>query len=545
LLKGFPMFADLSHFAKEVIDGMVGHLLGDVHQTAPSYASVRLVFYICLLIDLALILWLRRRRKERDAGRAELEDRIKEEIEAPSDQRTGVPIGQRTNEIRDKLRRLDQEVRQQAVFFGLMMTVQLSGLLIFLQKAEQRWQITTALLPLLLVIYHAGNVWAEAPSSIAPALPKEDASRDTAQRKDRIARITRIRDQIAYSYGWQTIFVRYTVPAALVTLVGLVALWLATATPPPPVLSRFLGPDQPHAFHYGVLGAYLYVFLELGRRSVRHDITPMAILWCLITLVVGPPLAALMPFVFNQVGASDSSLWNQKAVWVLAGYSPRVVFRTLSAGALKALHADESSIQEDRRISLGRVQGIGIDEAERLAEEGITDVHALACVDPLRLMRDTRFDNWRILSWVDQALLITVVPEAVWRALLKYGYQGGTDISNLLDRFSDGADKPEETTLGKVAGETGLGLKNLWSALAHLLEDTRLRDLNAIANFVVSGAPLSTRAYPWSGNIPPTGEVSSLPSGQAPTPAAANAPTGKAEGGPEPGSPAGQPPHKQ
>ena len=69
------MFADLSHFAKEVIDGMVGHLLGDVHQTAPSYASVRLVFYICLLIDLALILWLRRRRKERDAGRAELEDR--------------------------------------------------------------------------------------------------------------------------------------------------------------------------------------------------------------------------------------------------------------------------------------------------------------------------------------------------------------------------------------------------------------------------------------------------------------------------------------
>jgi hypothetical protein len=53
---------------------------------------------------------------------------------------------------------------------------------------------------------------------------------------------------------------------------------------------------------------------------------------------------------------------------------------------------------------------------ERLIEEGVTDVANLANANPYRLRRNTRFDKRQFISWIDEALLMTYLPNA-WLAL--------------------------------------------------------------------------------------------------------------------------------
>jgi len=324
------------------------------------------------------------------------------------------------------------ERRQRTALLIIAVLLQVTGVIVVLESGL-RWEILVALLPFLIVTYHAQYLWVDAPLPTPNAMSSGDAT------------IKRVNDRLESYYHWEAIALRYVVPAVMLALAGFAALRVAEHTPEliQPYLSNY-------AFAYGLFGAYSFVYLELGRRSVRNDITPVSVLWALTTLVVGPPLAAVLPHVFSTSTATSTAdvggLWNEKAVWIFAGYAPKFVFGKLVAGVMKALHADTSSIQEDRQIPLGRVSGIGADEAERLAEEGIKNVHSLACVEPLRLMRDTRFDNWQIATWVDQALLISAVPEAVWRALIHRGYQGATDALWFLSRArpdKDDKDKKE------------------------------------------------------------------------------------------------------
>lgn len=274
------------------------------------------------------------------------------------------------------------------------------------------WQVLIALLPFLLVLYHSLNLWRR-----RLVLP-EDANV--------LHEVASLAASIKEHYGWKAIVARYVLPAALIPIVGLVEFRLIYDSQ---LLLGLSSVQRLVPFEYGLAGAYFFVFLEFGKRSVRNDITPVSILWCLITLTIGPALASLIPSVFE--GTLQGS-WNDRALWIFAGYSPRLVFRTLSHGVVKSLHVETGVIQEERKIPLGRICGIGPEEMERLAEEGIKDAHALACVEPVRLMRDTRFDNWSILSWLDQALLLSSIPENIWRELLKQGYWGATDVKILV-----------------------------------------------------------------------------------------------------------------
>jgi hypothetical protein len=375
-----------------------------------------LPFYVVFLaIDLGVIVGLRKTNEE-------LEE-LGEEIQNLRNEQKAV---ERTST--EKRRRLARQIRQKWIFLVLLLVVEATGLIVQLQPSGRRWETVVALLPLLLVLYHSANLWAGAPGIGIPKTGRQDALPSKGGRSPQA-----VIDRVQLFYHWETIGSRYVVPALLLPLVGAVAFAIASKRPdltPPPLL-RYL---EGGAFEYGLLGAYLYIFLELGRRSVRHDITQTTVIWCLITLVIGPPFAAALPYVFGggDHPQANYGLWNQKAVWIFAGYSPRILFQTLIQGVLKALGNDSSSVQATRQLPLSLVQGIGVDEAERWAEEGIKDVHALGCAEPVRLMRDTRFDNWRIISWIDQAIVISTVPEPIWRALIRRGFQGATDLGPLV-----------------------------------------------------------------------------------------------------------------
>ena len=368
---------------------------------------------------------------------------------------------------------------QRELQLTLLLVVEFAALLVILRPAGMRWQLAIALLPLLLVAYHAGHLWLEQPN------PQASHDADNAT----VVSFKRVRTRILHHYGWEAIFARYVIPGMIIAIVSLVEFRFIND--PGSLEPGIPAGTVDGAFKYGLIGAYLYIFLELGRRSVQHDITPVSLVWCLITLVVGPALAAVIPRVFNAatgVGASGTGgLWNEKALWLFAGYSPRLVFRTLALGVTTSLRA-ESAVQEENQIPLGRLAGMGRDEAERLAEEGIKDVHALACVDAVRLMRDTRFDNWRIASWVDQAILLGIVPDAVWRALTKRGYQGATDTFVLIRRDKGKTedlrkaltDVDVELILGDIAKEADVKEPVIREMLIRISNDLRTIDLSTL-----------------------------------------------------------------
>lgn len=338
----------------------------------------------------------------------------------------------------------------------------------------QPWQTLVAFLPTLIILYHSFNLWRERP------LQREGPAGGATWERGLVEA------EIDAYYGAGAITARYVLPALLLPIVG---LWQFAYVEGGSRFHLALTDGSLWPFEYGLFGAYVFVFMELGKRGVRNDITPVAVLWCLTTLVLGPALAALLPSVF--AGQQDAT-WGERAVWIFAGYSPRVVFRALERGVRRTLFEEEPIVREERRIPLERVSGIGMEEAERLAEEGIKDVHGLACVDPIRLMRDTRFDKWRILAWVDQALLISWVQEGVWRELLKRGYQGASDVSALVGPVGvpggrTMSDAEAQVILREIAHAAQTKEPVLKDELTRLIEDLRTRSLRALARYVLEG----------------------------------------------------------
>src|SRR5262249_47634255 len=74
------------------------------------------------------------------------------------------------------------------------------------------------------------------------------------------------------------------------------------------------------------------------------------------------------------------------------------------------------------------IRGIGSQIEERLAEEGIADVNALASAEPVQLFRNTSFDMRQILTWIDEAILIVTLPRR-WEALEDEGITGAIDLA--------------------------------------------------------------------------------------------------------------------
>lgn len=358
-----------------------------------------------------------------------------------------------------------------------------------------RWQVLIAFLPFFIVLYHALNLRRERPRFEG----LEPLGKTSTKPSEMLSRVQK---SIEAYYGADTIVARYVLPAALLPLVG---LWEFHFISVPGDFSVKLGDQLYWPFEYGLVGAYVFVFLDLGKRAVRNDITPVSILWWLTTLVVGPALAALLPTLFTPgifaPGISHPSsaatggqlpTWGERAIWIFAGYSPRIVLRSLERGVRRMLQ-EEEPVPNDHRLALTRLSGIGPEEAARLAEEGIRDVHGLACVDPVRLMRDTRFDNWQILSWVDRALLAYWVEENVWQELLRRGFQRATDLCGRPDGepARPVLDVGEgDAILEEIHKATGTTLPVLKHELTKLVEDPRTCACLVLARALAREPPL-------------------------------------------------------
>ncbi len=195
---------------------------------------------------------------------------------------------------------------------------------------------------------------------------------------------------------------------------------------------------------FGGLGAYVYVLLHLGQRYFQRDVTTGGAMWCAVNLVLGPLLAATLGELWPTGADGDSPQFGQACVFFLAGLAPRFITDRISDYARSLLNRKGSSEGTlTRYLPLVQLRGINGAIEDRLYEEGIFDVYGLATVNPFRLLRRTPFDKRQIASWIDEALLVTFVPQG-WQLLEQVGITGAIDLATYADDEEDSTATQED-----------------------------------------------------------------------------------------------------
>jgi hypothetical protein len=284
-------------------------------------------------------------------------------------------------------------------------------------------------------------------------------------------------------FGWSTLGFRFGVPAVLVVvIISCFATLLYSKTSP----QNYLWSDDfALGARYGGAGAYVYVLLYLSRRNFRHDITSNAAVWSAVDLVVGPLLGGIVALLWRSQGTAGG--FASSVVFFACGLAPKHVASVLEEAAKRLLRADDKSmLPAPRTRPLTMLRGITPSIAERLEEAGVEDVFGMAMADPARLMRNTPFDQRQIVSWIDEAILITAFPSK-WETLEALGVTGAIDVAWYYDIVLDGEQAlvqserdgsgtqtapPELAALAKAAD---LELSLLWGTAQRLYWDGQVQ----------------------------------------------------------------------
>jgi hypothetical protein len=329
-----------------------------------------------------------------------------------------------------------------------------------------------------LIAHHAIFLWL--------SRPRERDRRAVDRGAPRPESIVRAQSIIEGYFSLRTLLIRYGLPAIFLTLAGIISL--KALAEPQVAFSLFVDHSGTNATlpkniectlrgaRFGAVGAYVYVLVDLGRRVFRHDITSGSAMWCVVNLILGPVLAAVVALVWRMKGGDDQ-WWQDGVVLFFTGFAPKRVLAAIEQAGQQLLKLGPgTSVTETRLVPLGRVRGIGPQIEERLAEEGIYDVNALANAEPVRLVRNTSYDMRQIISWIDEAILIVTLPRS-WQSLEDAGVTGAIDLAWYYLDIRNGAIAPE---LKDLAAKAQISEGSLLSVVRRLWEDAQIQQIWAL-----------------------------------------------------------------
>jgi hypothetical protein len=225
----------------------------------------------------------------------------------------------------------------------------------------------------------------------------------------------------------------------------------------------------------GFVGAYVYMLLMLTDRARQRDVTTGIAAWAAAMPVLGPMMggvAALL--ILKGTGGGDS--FTQDAIYFVAGMLPRQFATIIQSGVRKMFPSGGAAVS--RTVPLATLRGVGPEVETRLEEEGIYDVSALAYASPHQLMRNTTYSSRQIVDWIDEALLISTVPDH-WEQLEKVGVTGAIDLawyaSNAGPADADGKD-----FIAKLAAEVKMAEPILRNVVVRLSQDAQVDELHKL-----------------------------------------------------------------
>jgi hypothetical protein len=350
------------------------------------------------------------------------------------------PRGKASREV---VRRFE-EMRILIFLFGLIMMVLVA---VYASAGGKEWGFALALLPFIMIVQHAmflrnvrqpilvprqgskqqqqhGKPAVPDPQHSPDGHPTSRAAPDDGDWWRPVLVAAKLTTKRYFSAS--SLAIRYGASAVAVLMVGLVAFLVVFG----PGQSMLLDHDLERPAMLGTVRAYVYVLLHLGYRNFTHDVTSGGAMWCSISLATGPILACAISY-FLVPTAQDSNP-GADAIFFMAGLSPRYVTSRVE-DLVKRTWGSSAAVgaPAPRIIPVTQVKGITPEIADRLAEEGIADVHGLAMADPLRLIRNTNFDRRLIVSWIDEAILITTLPGR-WKLLEEEGITGAVALVSLV-----------------------------------------------------------------------------------------------------------------
>lgn len=189
----------------------------------------------------------------------------------------------------------------------------------------------------------------------------------------------------------------------------------------------------PHVFFpvgvvmYAFWGAFLYNLYNFIRRIIDGDFVPRVVIMAGIRIVLAIFASLLLYFVFFREGSESSAEGVMPSGLLivtsfLAGFYPRQTMKmivTWIAGRLSQLFP---AIGKYIYTPLTVIQGITLEIEDRLNEEGIDSIQALATADVQKLVHCLPYPDKTILDWIDQAkLAVYFVDEAEFAALAGLG----------------------------------------------------------------------------------------------------------------------------
>ena len=229
----------------------------------------------------------------------------------------------------------------------------------------------------------------------------------------------------------------------------------------------------------GLIGAYVYSLPLLIDRARRRDVTTGVVLWVLAMPVLGTLAACVTAFLVKPgAGVPSEVSFSQDAICLVAGMLPREVLAFIQANVRRAFHMDAGVAT--RSLPLTVLSSVGPEVENRLQEEGIFDVATLAYASPYFLMRTTTYAARQIATWIDEALLVVLLP-AHWEVLERLGITGASDLAWYAKTESETSRPGEPPTkrdeLATIAREAKIDEQLLWSTAVRLNHDGQVRDI--------------------------------------------------------------------
>ena len=201
-------------------------------------------------------------------------------------------------------------------------------------------------------------------------------------------------------------------------------------------LSDIVNPEA-SAFSYAFLGAYFFALEVVLRGYVRGDLTPKT--YNVITTRI--LVSLILAWLVGSVLGDENSV--ARVLAFVSGIVPATGLHWLR-DHMRLRVLSRSPALQDEVAPLTDLEGIDLYDRTRLADEGITNVQALAHHNLVELMLNTRIPVPRLVDWVDQAILYLHVvapanamtskrprdedPYALLRRLRTYGIRTATDL---------------------------------------------------------------------------------------------------------------------
>jgi hypothetical protein len=167
----------------------------------------------------------------------------------------------------------------------------------------------------------------------------------------------------------------------------------------------------PAAFAF--LGAYFYSLQMLIKRFTRRDLGPNAYNAVSMRIILATLGVWVVAQWFDLAGKIANSHGTVFVLSFAVGAFPLIIWQ-LVANMLKRLPGAVLALPNlEGTQPLSQIDGLSVWHEARLDEEDIENVPNLATADIVELMLNTKIAPNRVIDWVDQAMLLMVLPPQI------------------------------------------------------------------------------------------------------------------------------------